>query len=337
MEQRPTPTDSQGEVRALVEALRQGSRRALARAITYVENYDPRRTALLQALPAATDLPYIVGITGTPGAGKSSLMGALAGVLRHQGRRVGIVAVDPDSPLTGGAVLGDRIRMLQHTDDDGVYIRSMSSRGNPGGLARATWEVLQVLGGAGFDVLIVETTGVGQTELAIRQFADTVVLVVTPGGGDSIQAIKSGIMEVAHVFVVNKADLPGADITASQIRQALHLRPAQDWQPPVVPVISTTGEGVPALWDALQAHYGQLDKAGGLAVVRRDRWHAQLSLMAESELRARFYAYLRHRPPTWDHLLQRLSRGETSPSLAAEELVEHFLQANGLPASDGIH
>lgn len=324
-------------VTALARRMLAGDRRALARLITLADDGGPGLAEILQEIHPHTGSAHVIGITGPPGAGKSTLVWALASEYTRRGRRVGVIAVDPSSPLTGGAVLGDRIRMLQHTDDDGVYIRSMSSRGNPGGLARATWEVLQVLGGAGFDVLIVETTGVGQTELAIRQFADTVVLVVTPGGGDSIQAIKSGIMEVAHVFVVNKADLPGADITASQIRQALHLRPAQDWQPPVVPVISTTGEGVPALWDALQAHYGQLDKAGGLAVVRRDRWHAQLSLMAESELRARFYAYLRHRPPTWDHLLQRLSRGETSPSLAAEELVEHFLQANGLPASDGIH
>ncbi|HEY8417833.1 MAG TPA: methylmalonyl Co-A mutase-associated GTPase MeaB [Limnochordales bacterium] len=324
----PSPQDSASEIAALVAALRQGSRRALARAITYVENYDPRRTALLQALPPATELPYIVGITGPPGAGKSSLIGALTTVLRQRGRRVGIVAVDPDSPLTGGAVLGDRIRMLQHTEDDGVYIRSMSSRGNPGGLARATWEVLQVLAGAGFDVLIVETTGVGQTELAIRHFADTVVLVVTPGGGDAIQAIKSGIMEVAHVFAVNKADLPGADVTASQLKQALNLRPSQDWRPPVLPVISTTNEGIAALWEAIESHYAAIEQAGGLAAVRRDRMYAQLSLMAESELRARFHAYLRNRPPSWDDLMRRLARGQTSPSLAAEELVDQFIETS---------
>lgn len=287
MEQRPTPTDSQGEVRALVEALRQGSRRALARAITYVENYDPRRTALLQALPAATDLPYIVGITGTPGAGKSSLIGALAGVLRHQGRRVGIVAVDPDSPLTGGAVLGDRIRMPLTGRPPGVFFRSMASRGQLGGMSRSVRSVVHLLDAFGNDVILVETVGAGQSDVAVRTIAHSTAVVSVPGLGDDIQMLKAGILEIADVYVVNKADREGADKTAAEIETMLKVGwaaaqemgqalPDDAWRPPIVRTVATKGTGADRLADAFDEHRRYLMSTG--------RWDAIVRRQTEAEL-----------------------------------------------------
>src|SRR5579864_1035439 len=260
---RPAPASQD-----LVDRLLAGDRRALARMVTLIENRDPQARQMLARLHAHGGHAHIVGFTGSPGAGKSTLVMQLARELRRRGQHIGILAVDPSSPYTGGAILGDRIRMQELAGDPNVFIRSMASRGSLGGLAASTRDVVRALDAAGFDTVIVETVGAGQAEVEIVRAAQTVVVVVVPGMGDDIQAIKAGILEIADVFAVNKADRPGADQTAAELRVLLTLDSHKDerlWKPPILKTIASSGKGVPELVDALAAHARFLRDSGQLA------------------------------------------------------------------------
>jgi LAO/AO transport system ATPase len=238
-------------MQAVVQGLFAGERRAIARAISEVENETADAAPILQAIHPRLGRARVLGITGPPGAGKSTLTSALIGEYLRRGERVAVVAVDPSSPVSGGAILGDRVRMGAHQADDRVFIRSVSSRGHVGGLSRTAARVIDVLDAAGFGVLIVETVGAGQSEVEVGVLADTRLVVCPPGLGDDIQAIKAGMMEIADIYVVNKADSPLADRTESDLRSMIGLRPYEGWTPRVVRTIATSGEGVAALADAI--------------------------------------------------------------------------------------
>src|SRR5438132_6823002 len=257
---------------ALVQAVRAGDYRALAKAISLVEREDPEAERILAELYASTGGARIVGITGSPGAGKSTLVAALAKFYRRQDKRIGIVAVDPTSPFSGGAILGDRIRMAELYTDRGVFIRSMATRGFLGGLAKATNDVVDILDASGFDIVLVETVGVGQDEIEIIRTVQTNVVVLVPGMGDDIQAIKAGIMEIGDVFVVNKADRPGADKTVTEVTMMMGLVEEHgDWMPPIVKTVASRGEGIAELDDAIRKHFEYLSTSGELDRRNRER------------------------------------------------------------------
>jgi LAO/AO transport system kinase len=265
----------------------EGSPRAAARLITWLENEDERAYPVMQELHAHTGKAYVVGITGTPGAGKSTLTDKLARAIRDLGLTVGIIAVDPSSPFTGGAVLGDRVRMSDLSLDPGVYIRSMASRGYLGGTAKATGEVVKVLDALGKDIIVIETVGVGQDEVDIIGLADTTCLVLVPGLGDTIQSMKAGVMEIADVFVINKADRPGSD----QLMAEVTLRVEQDsqikhrqWTPPVLKTVAAEGEGIEALWRAIEGHRGFLTTSGAYLEKRRQRTCQETLRMIHNEI-----------------------------------------------------
>ena len=248
--------------------------RALARAITLVERRDPEVRALQQALRDRVGTAYVVGFTGAPGTGKSTLVDALVAHLRKQDRSVAVIATDPNSPFTGGAILGDRIRMQRHALDKKVFIRSMGARGHLGGLALATREAIRLLGAFGFDPVILETVGVGQSELEVAAVADTTVVVLTPNLGDGVQMIKAGILEIADVFVVNKADLEGHHQAVTELRAMLSLAPKRDvatWKPPIVATSAAKGEGIDELWQAIEAHRRHLESTGHGEVAAEQR------------------------------------------------------------------
>jgi|GEM_PF-147887 len=256
----------------LSEKVLAGDRRSIARAITLVENRDPSRFKLLAELRASCAKGWVIGITGSPGSGKSSLVDQMTRQYRKQGLEVGIIAVDPSSPFTGGALLGDRIRMQQHATDHGVFIRSMGTRGNLGGLALATREAIQILSASGKDLVLVETVGVGQSELEIMKIADATVVVLTPGTGDSIQTIKAGIMEIADVFAINKADLPGARRLAREVQAMLETTCHNAaWRPPVIETVTINGNGIKELTEAIENYCQYLLKSGELDAKRRQR------------------------------------------------------------------
>lgn len=246
----------------LVRAFQAGDVRALARAISLVERRDPWVRHLFEALGDDVASPQVIGFTGAPGTGKSTLVDAAVAHLRERDARVAVIAVDPNSPYSGGAILGDRIRMQRHSGDTGVYIRSMGARGHLGGLTVATREVVRLLGAHGFDVVMLETVGVGQSELEVAAVADTTVVVLTPGLGDGVQMIKAGIMEIADLFVVNKADLAGAQRTMLELRSMLNMGPKLAWKPPIVPTVADRGEGVVELFDQIARHRGHLEETG---------------------------------------------------------------------------
>ncbi|ABY33297.1 MAG TPA: methylmalonyl Co-A mutase-associated GTPase MeaB [Chloroflexus aurantiacus] len=300
----------------LVTRLRNGERRALARAISLVEQGGPTARALLAAA-----YPYgsahRVGITGPPGAGKSTLVTALAQEWRKRGVPVGIVAVDPSSPFSGGAVLGDRIRMQALGGDPGVFIRSMASRGRMGGLARATADAVTLIAAAGFPVILIETVGAGQDEVDIAQAADTTIVVEVPGMGDDVQSIKAGMLEIADVFVVNKADRPGVDQTVRQLRTMLNLGapPVDGWMPPVLTAIATTGEGCAQIVDAVEQHRQHL-------IASNSQSQRALSA-AERELTAAVQELVleRLRGSRWSELVQQIAARQRDPYAAANELL----------------
>ena len=267
---------------SLAGALLSGDVRALARAISLAEDRDPQATDLVAELQPHTGNAYLVGLTGAPGTGKSTLADALVKVVRDRGETVGVIAVDPSSPFTGGAVLGDRIRMSRHTLDKGVFIRSMGARGHLGGLAAATREAIHLLDAYGRDVILVETVGVGQSELEISTICDTIVLVLMPESGDAVQSIKAGILEIADVFVINKLDLGGAERTRRLIQDALALGPRQPWRPPIVMTSAAKEEGVEQVWQAIDSHRAFLQESGGLSTRRQERLKQEVvSLVAE--------------------------------------------------------
>ncbi len=264
-----------------------GSPRAVARLITWLENEDPKAFPCMESLFPHSGRAYVIGITGSPGAGKSTLTDRLTHTIRKSGLTVGIIAVDPSSPFTGGAVLGDRVRMSQLSLDPGVFIRSMATRGFLGGMAKATGEVVKVLDAFGKDIIIIETVGVGQDEVDIISIADTTCVVLVPGLGDAIQSMKSGIMEIADVFVINKADHPGADQlwteVATRVEQDHHIK-GRPWLSPVVKTVAVNNEGMEDLWERIEGHRRYLDESGEFVQRRRDRMGRETLRMIHNEL-----------------------------------------------------
>jgi len=310
-------------VAALVERARAGEARAVGRLISLVENASPLLREVMAALMPYAGRARVIGLTGSPGVGKSTSTAALVRAYRAQGRRVGVLAVDPSSPFSGGALLGDRVRMQDHATDSGVFIRSMASRGHLGGLSWSTPQALRVLDAAGCEVVLVETVGVGQAEVEVASLADSTIVLVAPGMGDAIQAAKAGILEVADVFVVNKADRDGADQTARDLRNMLSLGERRDpaaWQPPIVKTVASRGEGVDDVVAALDAHHKWLLESGRLDAKRRVRAAEEVEALAVTTLRERM-GDLRG-GGLLDELDGRVVAGETDPYAAADRLVE---------------
>jgi GTPase len=312
------------DIATLVERARGGDARSVARLISLVEDGDPALPAVAAALAPYAGKAQVVGLTGSPGVGKSTTTNELVRALRAAGHRVGVLAVDPSSPFTGGAILGDRVRMQEHTTDPGVYIRSMSSRGQLGGLSAATPQAVRVLEGAGCDVILVETVGVGQAEVEIATLADTTLVLLAPGMGDAIQAVKAGILEIADVFVVNKADRPGADATYRDIQGMLGLgeRAPGEWRPQVVRATAVRGEGIDDVVAAVDKHRAWLSATGELRGRRERRAAVEVEAIALGTLRARI-GDLRDGTALTD-LARRVADGVLDPYAAADELVKNL-------------
>ncbi len=304
----------------LITRARQGDRRSLARLITLVEDGGTGGERVLELLFPATGRAWTTGLTGAPGAGKSTLTDRLITAVRETGSRVAVLAVDPSSPFSGGAILGDRVRMQGHVDDDGVYIRSMASRGHLGGISEATPRGLVVLDGIGFPEILVETVGVGQAEVDIAGKADTTLVVVNPRWGDSVQAAKAGLLEIGDVFVVNKADRPGVDETIRDLRQMLELGGDRAWWPPIVPSIASTGEGVDEVWRAIQDHRRHLTETGHLARERRRRLVTEVREAVGYAVRRRVRARLDD--DAWIALIDDVAERRLDPWAAARRITE---------------
>lgn len=307
----------------LVEQARAGKQLAVARLISMVENAGPQLRDVSAALTPYTGRAHVVGLTGSPGVGKSTSTSALVTELRARDRRVGVLAVDPTSPFSGGALLGDRVRMGEHAGDDGVFIRSMATRGHLGGLSWATPQALRVLDAAGCDVVVVETVGVGQSEVEIVGLADTTVVLLAPGMGDGIQAAKAGILEIGDVFVVNKADRDGARRTVRELRNMLHLREADGadaWEAPVLSTVASRAEGVDALADALDEHLAWAEKSGERERRRRERTRREIEAIGMEQVRARMERV--RGGDALEALTGRVLAGEIDPWAAADELLE---------------
>jgi LAO/AO transport system kinase len=274
-----------GDVETLVAGVLAGERRAVARAISLVEDGRPELEALSAGIYGATGRALTVGITGAPGVGKSTLAAALVGAARADERRVAVLAIDPTSPYTGGALLGDRVRMQEHATDPDVFIRSMATRGHLGGMALAAPEGVRILDAAGYGLIMVETVGVGQAEVDVAAATDSTLVVLAPGLGDAVQMAKAGILEVADVFVVNKADRDGAGEVARELRQMLHLGPAREHDPPVLRAAASLGNGVDEVWAAIQEHLSWAEASGARDAKRRARLLAEVGSLAAERFR----------------------------------------------------
>lgn len=304
----------------LVAAALQGDRRALARVLSLTERGGAVAREVARAVFPATGRAVTLGITGAPGAGKSTLTSALVAHVRAQGVRPAVLAVDPSSPFSGGAILGDRIRMGEHALDEDVFIRSMATRGHLGGLTLAVPEAIRVLDAAGFDWVIVETVGVGQVEVEIVDQADTTVVVLNPGWGDAVQANKAGLMEIADVFVINKADREGVRQTRRDVKAMLHMGPARDWTPPVVETVATQGAGMAELWQAVTDHHRHVRDNGELDRRRRRRRGEEFQAVVTERLRRRVAELFG--PRRAQDLVARVEHGEVDPYAAADELLD---------------
>jgi LAO/AO transport system kinase len=314
---------SNPNVSDLVRRARDGEPRAVARLISLVENDSPVLREIAAALAPDGGHAQVVGLTGSPGVGKSTTTSALVTVLRAAGKRVAVLAVDPSSPFSGGALLGDRVRMQDHATDEGVFIRSMASRGQLGGLSAAVPQALRVLDAARCDIVLVETVGVGQAEVEIASLADTTVLVLAPGFGDGIQAAKAGIIEIADVFVVNKADRDGADQVARDLRYMQSLGGSHSvsgaWRPPIVKTVAARGEGIDAMIEAIEKHRAWMDAHGELGRRRQARAAAEIEAIALGTVKERFASV--HGSAALDAAAARVVEGDTDPYAAADELV----------------
>jgi LAO/AO transport system kinase len=303
----------------LVNAVIAGSPQAAARMISVVENNGAAATGLLRALFPHTGRANIIGITGPPGSGKSTLVNAAIRALRERGDRVGVIAVDPTSPFTGGALLGDRIRMQDHSTDREVFVRSMATRGSLGGLAPATADAVAVLDAWGAATILVETVGTGQAEVDVVTASDTVVVVTMPGMGDSIQTLKAGVMEIADLFVVNKADRPEADRTLVDLKMALAMFPAETWHPPILSTVATTGQGITEMLAAIDNHRRHQEATGARLARRRTRWRRDIVRIAEGRLRVEFLDGAI--ASSLDALVDEVAAGTLDPHAAAERLL----------------
>jgi len=305
----------------LADGVRDGDRRALARAITLVENGEPLAYDVVADLYPGTGHAYAVGITGPPGVGKSSLISALVRHVRTAGSTVGVVSVDPSSPFSKGALLGDRIRLSDHFLDPGVFIRSMGTRGHLGGLAEATLQALLVLDAAGKDVVFLETVGAGQSEVEVIGIADTVALVLMPGSGDSVQALKAGIMEIPDVIAINKMDHPAAKTMLNEVRSILALDRERDWRPPIVLTEATRGEGVPELWEKIGEHRAYLQESGQLDERRRKNLAGEVFAVASARAKRHLEAAVAD-DPELRRLLDEVQRRELDPLSAVREILD---------------
>lgn len=309
----------------LVAAVRAGDRRALARAITLVENGDELAYALVSDVYADTGHAYAVGLTGPPGVGKSSLISSLIRLVRARERTVGVISVDPSSPFTQGALLGDRIRLTDHFLDPDVFIRSMGTRGHLGGLAETTLQALLVLDAAHKDLVFLETVGTGQSEVGVLSIADTVVLALMPGSGDAIQALKAGIMEIPDVIAINKLDHPMAKTMLSEVRQVLALGPKQGWQPPIVLTEAVREEGVETLWEKIEEHRAWLASEGELERRRRRNLAAEVFRVASLRARRHIEEAVRE-DPDLRRLLDEVQDRKLDPLTAVREILEQVFR-----------
>ena len=301
-----------------LDRARAGDVRALARLLSLVEDESPQVRSVIRDLLPATGGARIIGLTGAPGVGKSTVTSALVGAFRTAGHRVAVLAIDPTSPFTGGALLGDRVRMQEHAADDAVFIRSMASRGHLGGLAASTPQAIRVLDAAGFELIIIETVGVGQAEVAIASLADSVVVLLAPGMGDAIQAAKAGILEVADLFVVNKADKADAQQVVRDLRNMIALadRGENGWKPPIVSTVAVRSEGIQELVSRLNQHWSWLNDTGELKRRRLARAREELTALAFAALRGRLAS------SRLDELAGRVADGTLDPFQAADELLD---------------
>jgi len=310
------------EPEALVSAADGGDPRALARLISLVENGSPQLRSVMRLIAPRAGQARVIGLTGAPGVGKSTVTGALVRTYRDRGLRVGVLAVDPTSPFTGGALLGDRVRMQDHATDGAVFIRSMASRGHLGGLSRAAPQALRILDAAGFDVIMIETVGVGQAEVEIASLADTTMVIVAPGMGDSVQAAKAGILEIADIFVVNKSDRPGAQEAVRDLRTMLAMARYDEgaWKPPIVSTSAMSGEGIDDLFDSLNAHASWLAESGEGERRRVARAREEIAVLAVAQVRERLGALPGE--ARLEDLAGQVASGKLDPYSAADQLVE---------------
>jgi LAO/AO transport system kinase len=311
--------------------VRAGDKRALARAISLVEDSDPLAYDVVRDLYPETGNAYAIGVTGPPGVGKSSLISALISHLREQQRTIGVISVDPSSPFTQGALLGDRIRLAEHFLDPEVFIRSMGTRGHLGGLAEATLQALLVLDAAGKELVFLETVGAGQSEVEVIGIADTVVLVLMPGSGDSIQALKAGIMEIPDVIAVNKLDHPAAKTMLNEVRSILSLDKERAWRPPIVMTEATRGENVPELWEKIEAHRAFLEGEGLLEQRRRENLAGEVFAVASARAKAHLERAVAG-DPELRRLLDEVQRRELDPLTAVREIMDKVFHVG-----DGNH
>src|SRR5213592_2041278 len=318
----------------LAAGVRTGDKRALARAISLVENGDGLAYDVVHDLYPETGRAYTIGVTGPPGVGKSSLISALIPHLREEERTVGVISVDPSSPFTHGALLGDRIRLADHFLDPGVFIRSMSARGHLGGLAEATLQALLLLDAAGKELVFLETVGTGQSEVEIIGIADTVVLVLMPGSGDSVQALKAGIMEIPDVIAINKMDHPAAKTMLNEVRSILSLDLESAWKPPIVLTEATRGENVPKLWGKIEEHRAYLESEGRLEERRRKNLAGEVFAVASGRAKAHLERAVEN-DPELRRLLDEVQRRELDPLTAVKEIMEKVFKLGD--ATDGTN
>jgi GTPase len=317
---------ARADAAALADGARRGERACVARLLSLIEAGDESTRLAVASLAAHGGHAYTIGITGAPGAGKSSLVDRLIAVLRSLGDSVSVLAVDPSSPRSGGAILGDRVRMSAHATDPGVFIRSMATRGQLGGLAAAAPQAIRVLDASGAPWILVETVGVGQVEIDIAAATDTTVVVVNPGWGDGVQANKAGLLEVADVLVVNKADRAGTDAAVKDLELMLALTRAAPWTPPIVETVATSGEGVDRLWDAVSAHRAHLIGTGDLERRRRERMRGEIRERVKAQLVRLAQDYCRG--SQFEAIVEEQTRNAFDPQGAAEQVIAEALRAS---------